>query len=114
MALLYKILSRSRWEQADQQGRVPPTPTDERDGFVHLSAASQIEATAQRYYADAVDLVLLGIDPARLSKGTLRWEIARGDEAFPHVYGDIPLEAVVAVHGLVDRQPGRFSFPEPL
>jgi uncharacterized protein (DUF952 family) len=89
---LFKILAREAWAGAGEV--VPWAAVDRADGFVHLSAAHQVEETAARHFANRDDLVLLEIFPDRLGPGTLRWEPSRGGELFPHVYGDIPREAV--------------------
>ena len=67
---------------------------DRADGFVHLSAAHQVEETARRHFADRDDLLLVEVLSERLDSDTLRWEESRGGDLFPHVYGDIPLTAV--------------------
>jgi len=71
-------------------------------GFIHLSQVDQVAATAGRFYGDlpAGTVKLLCIDPARLQKAGLsvRHEPAPGTgELFPHLYGPLPLEAVVHV-----------------
>ena len=69
-------------------------------GFIHASYAHQIEATHQRFFADAGPLKLLVLDPARLEGLGLvvRAEAAPGSgELFPHVYGALPLQAVLQV-----------------
>ncbi|MBS4101401.1 DUF952 domain-containing protein [Tsukamurella paurometabola] len=71
-------------------------------GFVHCSTAEQWRGVRERFYADvpASDLVLLSIDPTGLD---LRYEPpvpAGADELFPHVYGPIPVSAVVGVEAL--------------
>ena len=56
-----------------------------------------------RFYGDAPELTLLCIDPQRLQQAgvAVRWEAAPdpgGSEArerFPHLYGPLPLQAVV-------------------
>ncbi|GAA4399418.1 hypothetical protein GCM10023168_06720 [Fodinibacter luteus] len=72
------------------------------EGFVHCSSAAQLAGVLGRYYADHDrDLVLLTIDPARLT-APLEWEAAdpgTGEE-FPHVYGPITPDAVVATRVL--------------
>jgi uncharacterized protein (DUF952 family) len=51
---------------------------------------------AQRFYADVSELVLLTIDPDRLTAPVVDEPPADGiDELFPHVYGPIPVDAVV-------------------
>ncbi len=66
------------------------------EGFIHASTRRQIEATANRFYADVDQLVLLTIDPRRVA-ADIRWEPpAPGlDELFPHIYGPLPIGAVV-------------------
>jgi uncharacterized protein (DUF952 family) len=94
---------------------VPWAAIDETDGFVHLSAADQVHETARRHFASQTSLVLIALESERLNEGTLRWEPSRGGALFPHVYGDVPLGAVLSVHALVgDDAPGEFSFPAEL
>lgn len=114
MIRLYKIMDRAQWDHAEAEQRVPWTAMDLEDGFVHLSSSNQVVDTAHRHFGDAVDLVLIEIDAAALVHDTLRWEASHDDEAYPHVYGDIPLDAVVSVDTLVGPEPGRFSFPARL
>jgi len=69
-------------------------------GFIHLSEAHQIAATAARFYGDlpAGAVTLLCIDPSRLKGAALevRKEPAPGSgELFPHLYAALPLGAVV-------------------
>lgn len=65
-------------------------------GFVHCSYPDQIEAVANRYYADVAELVLLHLEP-ELIEPEIRVEAAHdGSGDFPHIYGPIPAMAVVA------------------
>lgn len=68
----------------------------EDEGFVHASTLAQVEGVANRFYADLDELVLLTIDPERVPY-EIRWEPpAPGvEELFPHVYGPVPIDAVV-------------------
>ena len=109
-APLFKILDADVWPTDD--GAIPWAPVDVADGFVHLSAAHQVRETAARHFADRDDLLLVEILPDALPAGTLRWETSRGGDDFPHVYGDIPAEAVGRVVPLSTR-PGA-PFPESL
>lgn len=76
--------------------------TLESAGFVHCSYDHQVEDVAKALFADAPDgLVVLVLDPEvlRSSGLTIRDEAGADTdgEAFPHVYGPIPMDAVVAV-----------------
>jgi uncharacterized protein (DUF952 family) len=97
---------------------LPWAEVDERDGFVHLSAADQVRETARLYFASAAHPALVTVDPGRVPAGTLRWERSRGGAWFPHVYGPVPRDAVVRVDELA-RDPGGvlewpFFVPAPL
>jgi uncharacterized protein (DUF952 family) len=69
--------------------------TLEQEGFIHCSTRDQIEATANLFYGDLEQLVVLTIDP-RLVPATIVYEPpAPGvDAVFPHIYGPLPLAAV--------------------
>ena len=107
--LLVHLCSRRLWEAAHSRGEIRP---DSDIGFVHLSTRAQVHLPANRIFAGRSDLVLLYLDPDRLGS-PLRWEPGvPGDPAamvFPHLYGPLPVEAVV---GVVDYRPGPDgSFP---
>ena len=74
-------------------------------GFIHCSHRHQVERVANAAYRDAGRLYLLTIDPTRLGKTELREESGGGAETFPHLYGPLPLDAVVDVAPL-DPAPG--------
>jgi len=66
-------------------------------GFIHLSTRDQVEATANRFYADVDQLVLLTVDQSKVPS-EIRWEppTPGSDELFPHIYGPLPVPAVTA------------------
>ena len=71
--------------------------TLEHEGFIHCSFDHQVLATANRFYGDLDELVLLRIDPALLGAEVIVEPPFPGSvEHFPHVYGPIPLAAVVS------------------
>jgi uncharacterized protein (DUF952 family)/uncharacterized protein YbbK (DUF523 family) len=89
---VYKVLTQSKW--ASREEHVPWAPIDHQDGFLHLSAADQLEQTLALHFAGQTDLVVLRLDPARIP--ALVWEPSRGGQLFPHAYGATPLAAVVS------------------
>jgi glutathione S-transferase len=100
---LYHLALRAEWNHARRNGsycRSTRGQSLEEVGFIHLSAAHQVKATAQRFYADVPpgELLLLTIDGAHLAAAglELRHEPApETGELFPHLYGALPLQAVL-------------------
>ena len=64
------------------------------EGFIHCSRKSQVYATGGRYFGGRKDLLLLTIDPQKLT-APLRYEEASNHELFPHIYGVINKEAII-------------------
>lgn len=110
---IFKIYTAQQWAARVSLGHLPWAPVDEADGFVHLSALHQVLGTADKHFCGQADLCLVEIDAEALPEGSLRWEVSRGGDRFPHVYGTMPLHAVAAHWSLVERD-GRFVLPESL
>lgn len=92
--MLLHLLTPAEWRTAQATG-LRIAPSLETAGFVHCSAPSQVQATANRIFRGSGELVLLVIDPARLAH-EVRWEhAADAGEPFPHVYGPINVDAVL-------------------
>ena len=87
--MIFKIVARNAWDAACRDGVFAGSPHDVRDGYIHLSTAGQVRATAAKYFRGQEDHLLVAFDEAAFG-GELRWEPARGGELFPHVYGPLP------------------------
>ncbi len=97
--VIYKLLSSAEWDDALAAGAFTGSAVDRQDGFIHLSGADQVVETARRYFTGAPGLTLLSVEEERLGDA-LRWEPSRGGQLFPHVYGPLPVAAVVAARAL--------------
>ncbi|WP_222877634.1 DUF952 domain-containing protein [Terrihabitans soli] len=93
-ALIYKILSVSSWQDAQESGAFSGAPVDIEDGYIHFSTAEQVRETAAKHFAGQSDLVLLAVDASRLEASALKWEASRGGALFPHLYGTLDVKAV--------------------
>src|SRR3954469_3047146 len=95
--LIFHITTAGEWDAAQAAGKYV-APSLEAEGFIHCSLPTQVTHVADWFYRDIPDLVLLCIDPNRLTS-SLRWEPADDDAFagdFPHVYGPIDTDAVIA------------------
>ena len=111
MRKIYKICPASVWREAERQGAFRGSPDDLRDGFIHFSTASQVEETVRKHFAGQVGLFLIAVDSDALGDA-LRWERSRHDDLFPHLYGELDLGAVMAVHSMLTRSDGTHDIPE--
>lgn len=106
---IFHIVPQSTWEAASDTGWYRPESLDV-EGFVHCSEADQVAGVADAYYGGRTDLLLLEIDPARLRAKVVREAGSPRQGLFPHVYGPLPVDSVVQVHGLPLGMDGHFHW----
>jgi uncharacterized protein (DUF952 family) len=97
--LIFKIVARSAWDDACRDGVFAGSADDMRDGFIHLSAAHQLEGTLARHFKGKPDLLLIAFDSASLGDA-LRWEPSRNGDLFPHLYAHLPTGAARSIAAL--------------
>lgn len=127
MTLIFHITSRSAALLARHSGEYRAESLDS-EGFIHFSQSNQLLGVANRFYAGLHGQVILAVDPSRL-KAPLKYEapvhpVETGpkneafsfderlkDEAatFPHLYGPLNFEAVIAIYDFEPEAHGQFS-----
>jgi len=108
---VFKVATRTAWEDACRNGVYRGSTDDVRDGFIHLSARHQISATLAKHFAGQADLVLVELDAGALGHA-LRWERSRDGDLFPHLYATLPTAAARAVRALHSGADGVPIVPE--
>lgn len=94
--MIYHVITKTAWQGALQQGFYA-APSLATEGFIHCSKKEQVAGVLERYYTNVNDLLLLHIDESRL-KAELKYEVAPSvNEAFPHLFGQLNIDAVVEV-----------------
>jgi uncharacterized protein (DUF952 family) len=109
--MIYKICPASAWREAERQGVYRGSADDVRDGYIHFSTAAQVAGTARKHFHGQDGLLLVAVDAEALGE-RLRWEPSRHNELFPHLYGELDLGAVRAIHDLRSRADGSHDVPE--
>ena len=99
----------AEWAEFERAGCFDGSPFDRSSGFIHCSSREQVAATAVRVFAHEPELVVVALETQRLGD-SVRWETASNGEAYPHVYGSLPRDAVAAVY----RVPGAAAVDEVL
>lgn len=108
--IVYKIMSAAELQQMQRDGVFHGSPVDRADGYIHLSCGSQVAATLDRHFGGGKGLMLVAVDLSRLGD-SVRWEPARAGELFPHIYGRLPMEAVVTVATVERTAEGAVRLP---
>lgn len=110
MTTVYKIVAADLWRSAEDSGVFAGAGIDLNDGFIHLSTGSQARRTAQLFFPRQDNLVLVAADGPSLG-AALKYEPSRDGALFPHLYGPLPLTAVLSVRPLSLGADGTHIFP---
>lgn len=106
---LYHLVPPDQWEQFKDDTFYAP-PSLEQEGFIHCSSAEQVSASANRHFAGSTSLLLLVINPEKVSARIVFEDLYGSGTKFPHIYGPLPIQAIEAVIPLEPDTNGRFSF----
>jgi glutathione S-transferase len=86
------------WAAAQRSGELTDSTrgtTLAEEGYIHCSFADQVGDVAGRFYGDLDAVVLLRIDPALITSPIVVEDLVDSGVEFPHVYGPIPVAAVI-------------------
>ncbi|HUY29054.1 MAG TPA: DUF952 domain-containing protein [Candidatus Binataceae bacterium] len=119
--MILHIATRDDWNRAQARGAYRPAGFT-HDGFIHCSTLAQAVATANKFFLGQRDLLLLCIDEHKLA-APLRYEGAAPPAGsppaepraglFPHLYGELNLDAVTQALEFRCSADGSFKLPAP-
>lgn len=114
MSPIFHILKRSSWELAQKVGVYSPSSLTQ-EGFIHFSERNQVTSVANAFYRGVNGLIILKIDK-NLLEATLKYEAPLESPSsktlFPHLYGELNLNAVVGTIDFPCENDGSFMLPE--
>ena len=105
----YKVLTADQM-RALEADAFEGAPIDLADGYIHLSTRDQLTETVDKHFTGQSDLWVAAIDLAALGD-SIRWEESRGGALFPHIYGAMPLDVVIAYGELERDDDGSVKLP---
>lgn len=111
--MIYHVATPDEWSSAQAAGdyRFSTRGLSLDDvGYIHCSRLEQVPGVLEAFYAGAGPLLLLSVDESRLTAEWRDDEIAPG-VFFPHVYGPIDLDAIVAVTPIGLADDGSYEVP---
>ena len=110
MNIILHITQAEKWQEAKIIGSYRADSLD-TEGFIHCSSVSQIVKVANRFFFNQKGLVLLFIDADKV-KAEVRYEEAEIGELFPHIYGELNVDAVFGVVDFESGEDGLFKLPQ--
>lgn len=108
--IAYKVLTADQMAALERDGTFAGAPVDLDDGYIHLSTEAQLSETVAKHFAGKDDLHIAAIDLGSFG-ASLKWEESRGGQLFPHLYGPLPLETVIAYGPLKHDHEGAIRLP---
>ena len=103
---IYMISDQTELEDANKMGFLTRDSLSV-EGFIHASPKSQLTRVANKYYKAKTNPLILVIQKDKLTT-ELKWEPATGG-TYPHLYGNLNLDAIVKTIPIQLEENGRFD-----
>ena len=91
---IFKILLPHEWRELQRDRRTAGALIDLQDGYIHFSTAAQLRDTAAKHFTQEKEIFVLAFDTDQM-EGRLKWEVSRGGDLFPHLYGHLDISSVL-------------------
>lgn len=98
--MIYKILTAEQLAEVEAGGLMQ-APVDIADGYVHFSTSKQVQETLAKWFRGQTGLSLVSVATSDFPD-TLKWEISRDGDHFPHVYAEVREHHISSVWPLTD------------
>ena len=109
---VYKICTKSEWQEIKKKGLLTGSKKDLEDGYIHFSGDDQIAGTLKKFYQNQKDLILLKIDTLKLDN--LIYEQTSDGNMFPHLYSKLDLSNVIDEIQISLNENGNHKLPKNL
>ena len=93
---LFKVLSTYEWAKFKKKKEYNGNSLDHKSGFIHLSTQRQLKKTINLYFKKDQKIVILKFNSKDLNQ-SLKWELSRNNEFFPHLYDSLNYKDVKKV-----------------
>jgi glutathione S-transferase len=113
---IFHITTEADWAQAQAEGAYSLSTrglTLAQVGFVHCAFEEQVCGVANSFFRGVAKLVVLRVAIERLNVEVRYEDLQGGHELFPHIYGPLNLDAIVATMPLAPVTDGTFTFSVP-
>ena len=106
---VYKICTKSEWQEVKSKGQLTGSKKDLEDGYIHFSGDDQVAETLKKFYQNQKGLIILKVDTLKLDH--LIWEQASDGTMFPHLYSQLDISNVVDEYDIILSDDGTHLLP---
>ena len=110
---IYHLVSANDWNNVQTQAKYKSRDFN-IEGFIHCSYVHQLSSVANRFFQGQNNLLLLVIDCSNIKSKIIDENLEGGLELYPHLYGELPIDAVIEVIPFPCNVDGSFSLPKKL
>ena len=106
---IYKICTKSEWQEVKSKSQFTGSKKDLEDGYIHFSGDDQVVGTLKKFYQNQKNLILLKVETIKLDH--LVWEQASDGAMFPHLYSPLDISNVVDEYDIILSDDGTHVLP---
>ena len=113
---IFHVVNKEDWAMGKKNGTYSPESL-KKDGFIHCSRADQIIKVANSFFKNTPNLILLRIDQSKVIneiKTEAPLEAPWSDIHYPHIYGELNIDAVECEFDFPCQSDGLFQLPDNL
>jgi len=111
--MIYHIAYKKDWIESKKTGAYKTNSLDS-DGFIHCSPLEKIEESANNFFKDQNDLLILCIDEERVISNVIWEDLYDTNFKFPHIYGNLNVDAVLRTVDFEPDAKGKFNLPNEI
>lgn len=93
--MIFHIALKTDWDNAIKNG-VYLCNSIKEEGFIHASFIEEVLNSYRNYFKPEQNLILLHIDESKIT-AKLIVEIASNGKKYPHIYGNLNLDAIYMI-----------------
>lgn len=106
--MIFHITTKENWEKRNKL--YFEDSSLKKDGFIHCCEINQIEKVANNLFKERDEILILCIDENLLGDIKVIWEdLYNLNEKYPHIYGPIPLKAIINIFSVKKQINGKFK-----
>tara|TARA_B100001540_G_C15517325_1_gene510858 strand:+ start:309 stop:632 length:324 start_codon:yes stop_codon:yes gene_type:complete len=85
---IFRVLNADEWVEFRKKKVFKGNSFDHKSGFIHLSTQKQLKETINLHFKNNKKIVILKFNANDLGD-SLKWELSRNRELFPHLYDSL-------------------------